>query len=103
VTTEDMTRVGTCWGILDLYTSMMTESSMTNVTSTVDRQPTKLSQESFLKLGMRIMGTMQSMLTATAKWKGLEPRISASRRTAQAPSRVFGESDNNDDTTEHKT
>jgi len=70
----------TCIGILERSASMSTDSSSTRVTSTVERHPTRFSQESRLKLGMRIMGTRASMLTATAKWKGREARTSAFRQ-----------------------
>ena len=57
----------TCRGILFLSASMLTTNTIVTVTSTVEMHPTRLSQESLLKLGMKIIGTMQTMLTATAK------------------------------------
>lgn len=61
----------TCTGILALSASMLTDKIIVRVTSTVDRQPMRLSQESFLKLGMNSMGIRQSMLTVAAKWKAV--------------------------------
>ena len=57
----------TCEGILVLSASMLTTIIMVAVTSTVERHPTRLSQDNLLKLGMKIIGTIHSTLTDTAK------------------------------------
>ena len=67
----------TCTGILVRSASMPTTRIMVTVTRTVDRQPMRFSQDSFLKLGMKIMGTEHTMLTDTAKWNGLMPLMPA--------------------------
>ena len=60
-------------GILLRLGSMLTTDIIVTVMRTVETQPMRLSQDSLLKLGTKIMGTMQGRLTATAKWRGDRP------------------------------